>query len=1173
MKISKLFKKDIARPINGVVKADQLDQNSVWQELDEFVVTRELTGHLQKFFERYCETIHLRSNSAASKNGVWVSGFFGSGKSHFIKVVSHLLANEVHEHFDSDTKKTISKKAVEFFDEKITDSFLLGNIKKAVNSNTDVILFNIDSKADDKDSQREKFNVVLGVFWRVLNQKLGYSPDHFHIAHLERHLDEKGKYQEFQNIYKTLTATEWKKERDAYEFNRDEVIEAFSKALGQSREASEKWFDSAEKNVPVTVAKFAEWTKEYLDRKGKNHRIMFLADEVGQFIGSNTTHMLNLQTIVEQLGTICEGRAWVVVTSQEDIDTVITAEGKARKDFSKIQGRFETRLSLSSSNVDEVIQERLLRKKDDPAIKELLSHLYYEKGDILKNQLSFTDCQFTWSQFSNEDDFIRIYPFVPYQFELLQHIFESIRKVGVAGIHLAHGERSLLDAFQHAAKSVTDKEVGVLVPLYCFFPSIESFLESTIQRSFKHAENVKSLEKFDIDVLRVLFLIRHVDEMKSNVDNLVTLCLDKVDADRLDLKKRIEESLDRLEKESLIKSGSGIYHFLTNEEQDISREIKNINISVTEKSKYVGKVIFDEILSEKKKYRFSKTKKDFLCNRLCDNMPIDRQIEKAPLLVSIISPFCDDNRYENDASCYLVSSENHGEILIRLQKNSVLETEFDKYLKTKYYIDRHSNTKNPETEKIINDIARENRSRQQNIVTALNGMLTEADYFIAGQKQTFKSLSASAAWDEALRCLVENTYNKLNLLQNYNENPQREIHTILYRDDVTKLNMEEPENNPSALAEIRNYIHLTSQQNKEINLYDSCNRFSGCPFGWVEMETVLALVRLHAAGEIDFVQGGDYPNRNELEKALSDPKRWISIGIKPKKLSDTETIKKARKLGREIFSAMGPDSDKELYNFLMQKLKERSDVIANYTIQNDSGKYPGKKVLEESASIMRDLTGYNEYETHRFFEKFNGQSEQLRKLNKDYHEVSHFFEHQKPIWDDMLKRKPELELNWWVLEKNESVKNAFKKLKDIANSMDPYGNIREIPSLLNMIATENDKLLEQNKRNSLKNVMQKVSIINTEKNPDSADKMKSVQELIEQIPKLKSVSDIKAVENDVIKDIMKIDDNLSHSKTIRPAELLTKPYLETKNDIDEFLNNLRTELENAVHENKRIKIQ
>ena len=82
-------------------------------------------------------------------------------------------------------------------------------------------------------------------------------------------------------------------------------------------------------------------------------------DEIGQYIADDTQLMLNLQTIVEDLGTACRGKAWVIVTSQEDIDSITKTKGN---DFSKIQGRFDTRLSLSASNVDEVIRKRILEK-------------------------------------------------------------------------------------------------------------------------------------------------------------------------------------------------------------------------------------------------------------------------------------------------------------------------------------------------------------------------------------------------------------------------------------------------------------------------------------------------------------------------------------------------------------------------------------------------------------------------------------------------------------------------------------------------------------------------------------------------------------------------------------------------------------------------------------------
>ena len=152
--------------------------------------------------------------------------------------------------------------------------------------------------------------------------------------------------------------------------------------------------------------------------------------------------MLNLQTITEELGTIWRRRAWVVVTSQEDMDTVLGDMSKTKKqDFSTIRGRFFPPLALSSANVDEVIQSRLLAKRPDAQVP--LEAVFQQRGDILKNQLTFKNCGMSFRQFKDSEDFVKNYPFAPYQFQLIQKLFEAVRKAGATGMHLARGERSM----------------------------------------------------------------------------------------------------------------------------------------------------------------------------------------------------------------------------------------------------------------------------------------------------------------------------------------------------------------------------------------------------------------------------------------------------------------------------------------------------------------------------------------------------------------------------------------------------------------------------------------------------------------------------------------------------------------------------------------------------------
>lgn len=713
MRIKEIFKKDISRPINGVVKADQLDEAIVWQELDEYVVTRELDQHLRKFISVYLNSIdNAHDPVITSRIGVWVSGFFGSGKSHFIKILSYLLGNR--KAINPDTKT--EQKVVEFFNPKIKDPMLLGDLKRIAGIDTDIILFNIDSKADSSDGR----SAVLSTFWRVFNESQGFCGEYLHLAEIERYLAQKDMYDAFKDKFYEIHGSKWEDERDAYALYQDEIVETLSTVLGKSKQAASDWLEKSEKEFNLTIDNFAKRVKEYLDSRSKNHRIVFLVDEIGQFIGSDTHLMLNLQTIVEDLGRICNGQVWVLVTSQEDIDAIL-GDIKASKanDFSKIQGRFNTRLSLSSSNTDEVIQTRLLEKTE--GAESELEALFKEKGDILKSQLSFSQDSTTLKNFSDAKAFTANYPFTPFHFQLVQNIFESIRKAGATGLHLARGERSMLDAFQSAAISLSEKDTSALVPLYEFFPCIENFLDTAVLLSINNAKENPSLEMpFDLHMLQTLFLIRYVELIKPNVDNLVTLCIDQVDADRISLKQKIEASLGRLEKQNLINRNGDLYFFLTNDEREVSREIKNVAIPAAAESQFLGDIIFDDILKGKTKHRYIPYKNDYSFNRICDDRIWGKEL-KDELGLEIISPLHDEYNFFIPAKLNLHSANKDGHVVAKLPDEKDLITEIRIYLQTEKYIkDKSDAAASTNLKQILRDRAEENRSRKDRLTNMVS---------------------------------------------------------------------------------------------------------------------------------------------------------------------------------------------------------------------------------------------------------------------------------------------------------------------------------------------------------------------------------------------------------------------------------------------------------------------
>ena len=1190
MRIQNLFQKDIFRPINGVVKADQLDESSVWQELEEFVVTKELDQHLGRFFSSYCEAMDkIGDPDVAGKIGVWVSGFFGSGKSHFIKVLSYLLNNANHTH-DGQTRQ-----AVEFFDPKIKDAMLLGDIKRAVASHTDVILFNIDSKADNRAGR----DVILAVFLKVLNELAGYSGDHPHIAHMERYLESKDKLRVFHDAYRTLTHTDWIDERDAYAFNRDKVIQALAHTLGQSEQSCEKWIDGAEDNFALTIENFCKWVQDYLDAQGADHRIVFLVDEVGQFIGTDTHLMLNLQTITEELGTVCKGRAWVVVTSQEDIDAVLgEMAGTRANDFSKIQGRFRTRLSLSSANVDEVIQERLLAKREDA--RAALEAEYARQGDILRNQLSFRDVGTTFPQFRDADDFVRQYPFAPYQFKLLQKIFESIRKAGATGLHLAQGERSLLDAFQHAGQAVSHMEVGILVPLYRFYPSIESFLDTSVKRTIDQASENASLEDFDTRLLEVLFLIRYVDEVKGNVDNLVTLCLDQIDADRLALRKTIETSLQRLERETLVNRSGDSYFFLTSEERDINREIKNVELGSAEEASLLGGLVFDEVLKDQRKHRFSANSMDFSFNRICDAHPVGKRTDGA-LNVAVVTPLADDYElYQDSAKCLLESSQDGGQVLIRLQDDETLGRELRTLLRTDKYIrTKDDGTLPPTTKRIHRDLADENRRRRAHLARLLGEMLASASYFVAGQRLEVAASAPQAALGEAMEYLIQNTFNKMGYLKTLRDDPLREIQAVLRSNDIGQYDLGDmTEINPEATEDLRGYIELCTKSSRQIVLFDMiAGRYANRPYGWPEFEVILLLARLIMAGEVQCVSGGAAIPKDKLYEALTTQRKWRSITVVQRVTSKPEDVKKARELGRDVFSEMGPEGEDALFEFLKGRLEGWHGKLSRYRDLTETGSYPGARDIADSLSLLRVLVAPED--SHRFLAEVNDRGRDLRDLADGFHDIEHFYEHQRPIWDKLRAASGQFRLNQMELERDDAAGSALRRMGEILSAPNPYGLLKEAEDLIRTVSEVNQGLLSARRGPALATIAKQTAIVSEEVSAAGGEEslkttcITPLEKLAKQVSTHDSLAHIGQAESEAVhlkdKALAQIEHYLTQKaeegkagqdkpvvkrrRIIFPVKLVKSPYLESQADVEAFLDDLRRELTDALARNERIEIR
>ena len=304
-----IFKKPVDRPIEGVIKAD--DEASLRLEIEEYVLTNEVEKRLESFLDAY--------NTYEGANGVWVSGFFGSGKSHLLKMLALLLEN----------REIDGVPAIDLFLPKCVDNEILrGDLKRAVAIPSKSILFNIDQKADV--ISKTQIDALLAVFVKVFDETCGYYGKQGHIAQFERDLDSRGLYENFKTAYQIISGKDWHKGREQALLESQSIAKAYTKVAGDPETAALGILDKYRSQYRVSIEDFADQVKAYVDQQSPDFRLNFFVDEVGQYIAENVKLMTNLQTIAESLATKCRGRAWVIVTAQEDMITVVGEMGHSR---------------------------------------------------------------------------------------------------------------------------------------------------------------------------------------------------------------------------------------------------------------------------------------------------------------------------------------------------------------------------------------------------------------------------------------------------------------------------------------------------------------------------------------------------------------------------------------------------------------------------------------------------------------------------------------------------------------------------------------------------------------------------------------------------------------------------------------------------------------------------
>ncbi len=886
MDIAQLFKKDINRHIEGVIKAE--DASVLQSELEEFVITDEIRSYLETFFENYNE---------GNSNGAWISGFFGSGKSHLLKILAAVVEN----------REVGEKNAAEIFIslcegcEELT--LLRGLVERAARTPSNSILFNIGRQAD-ATGRADRKDTILPAFLQVFNAQCGYCEQNPAVAQFERELDEEeGHLAAFETKFKELTGKDWKTNgRTRVTRYGAKIDEAYAAVTGSSAtDIIGRYVDR-----DFSVDDFAKLVKAYIGKQAPGFRLNFFVDEIGQYVANNTPLMLTLQSIAEALNTVCRNASWIVVTSQSNVSDVVgEMNANQGNDFSRIIGRFSTKIQLSSKNVGEVIRARLLEKSSSgvPSVAEVYNRYsgdmtsIYDFADGMRKYRSFVDC----------DDFVSLYPFVPYQFDLFRSaMIELSDHDAFTGRFQAVGERSTLEVCQIALKKLNEAaSVGSMIPFDYWYDGIQASIKPNIKNQVHVAEsqlhNLDGAKKaLAIRVLKVLLLVKYVrGDYVASPRNICSLLITDLGVNFAQLLADVKTALATLESESYVQRVGDNYEYLTDSEKDLDSEIKHIIVDQSEITKLLQEVLFVDIVRGRK--ITASSGQTYSYTQMLDGTTVGRP--DGDLSVNFITPVNPDA-----ANIQQIVQDSFGkdELTIILRPDVAVSSDIQNYLKTTKYLAQNPPASQPDM--ALRSLLESRQTHKGAILlrvkTAISEMISSARMLVRGVEIAPRATDPQARIAEGFSELAGKVYSNYQMVAGMSPS-DADISRYLRNDPHLPGIDDESE----AEREMLSAINMNAGIGVNNTMRTLTDKFEKKPYGWPLVVIECLVAKLLGKGKLEASQGGDAVPQEQIAAALRNTRTHESLILQPQTQITPQQIRKLKDFARDFFTAPIPETE------------------------------------------------------------------------------------------------------------------------------------------------------------------------------------------------------------------------------------------------------------------------
>lgn len=948
--LHELYEKPIDRAFNPAVNASDFKEATVRTEIDEYVFTDEIINNL-------FSVLQAVRDRAKSHNGIWINGYFGSGKSHFLKYLDYCL----HPKYNKRALARLAE-AVKAHDPLLNPSSKCNVTIADMNdlsswlrtAKVETILFNIGSVANSNTNEQHVFTEV---FWNELNRHRGYNTFNLPLAqYFEKVLDQKGKFDEFKQRLSD-NGFNWETDGANLATTELDLVLDLGREIVPTLSTDVIRKHIANNDITLSVEAFMKELKEYIDKTPDNFRLIFFADEISQFIDSRAGLLLQLQQIVSDLQEACGGKVWIACTAQQDLSEIVgdCHINQADENYGKILGRFEVKVSLKGTNSEYITQKRILEKKGSAAIE--LSSLY----DTIKNNITAQlNLPTGYNAYRSREEFAAYYPFVPYQFSLMMNIFDAFVEQNFVDREVKGNERSIIKITHSVAIDTKDQEVGDVISFDQFYNAMfRGSLTAKGQKAIATANQViESYHDRDLGerVVNILFMICNMKEQERRVfpataDHITSLLMRDMDVNRQKLKSDVQSVLDYLcqnnilRRDTLADGSTEFYTFFTEEERRVANAIANQPVD----NDFLSGVLIDlfkELLNPNNRENYHTTK-----------LSVGGTLNDKTFLYGLNANIIVDFVLESDRDADRYAFQNQTNRLAFYMADAYkadqnLQNRLFWICRVKKYLSSPDGQNSSEARRQALDKFRAMmREEYKNYIEPEFKKLFNNATVISSQ-QTLAIASSTRnqeRYKEAMRRHLDNIYHYASLADG-NGIPTKEpelrakIARPIQAGEYKDIPLTAPE------TEIENFL---KRSGLEKNLKDIVAKFSDIPYGWSQEATIFFVNELVRRNMREFTyNNAENPDRTLVANNIV--REMSKFMVRPTKEISADLINEFLEAWRDIFNdANVPNSNNlvEIHAFARDMLNRY--INTNQDIFAQIAQYPIAKRLLPSIELSK----------------------------------------------------------------------------------------------------------------------------------------------------------------------------------------------------------------------------